>query len=127
MSDKPASTPEEIWQGLAGAMDGIQVFHNHIIVATYRSPGVSKGGIILTDKTRDEDKWQGKVGMVIAKGPLAFQDDGRTKFNGQDVEIGDWVMYRVNDTSAIEIKEMHCRMLEDIHIRGKIADPTNIF
>lgn len=113
--------------GIAEAMETIQVFHNHIIVAVYRRPAITKGGVHLADSTLDEDKWQGKVGLVIAKGPMAFQDDARTKFNGQNVDVGEWVMFRINDTSAISIAGMHCRMLEDIHIRGRIESPEVIY
>lgn len=127
MTDKPASTRDEIMAGLDNAIDGVHIYNNHILVAVYRRPGVSPGGIIYTDKTLDEDKWQGKVGLVVAKGPLAFKDDGRTKFEGQNVQVGDWVLFRVNDTSAISIAGMHCRMLEDIHIRGVIDTPAIIY
>jgi co-chaperonin GroES (HSP10) len=45
---------------------------NRCIVATYVRPSVTKGGIILTNRTQEEDRWQGKAGLLIAVGPSAF-------------------------------------------------------
>lgn len=123
-TDKPQSTADEIMAGMASAMPNIEVFHNQVLVGIYMAPGVTKGGIILTDKTRAEDQWQGKVGLVLAKGPLAFLNDARNDFKDQNVEQGQWVIYRVSDGFPIDINGVHCRLIEDIHIRGRITDPS---
>jgi hypothetical protein len=41
--------------------------------------------------------------------------------------VGDWVMYRVSDGYSIDINETHCRLLEDVHIKGRLSDPTIIY
>jgi co-chaperonin GroES (HSP10) len=124
---KPQATADDIYDGLGDALDGIQIFHNQILVAVYIRPNVTEGGIHLPDQTIDEDKWQGKVGMVLKKGPIAFLDDPRNSFHGQNVEPGEWVMFRVSEAPAISVNGVHCRLLEDIHVRGVISSPSFIW
>lgn len=114
-------------EGLGDALNQIEIFHNQLLVAVYIRPGVTKGGIILTDKAVDEDMWQGKVGLVVKKGPIAFVDDQRNTFNGQNVEIGDWVVFRVQEAPAIKVNGLMCRLLEDIHVRGVVTTPEIIW
>jgi len=124
---KPQSTAEEIFDGIAEAIDGIEVFHNQLLVGVYIRPNITSGGIHLPDQTIDEDKWQGKVGMVLKKGPLAFKNDARNDFGGQNVDIGQWVMFRVSEAPSISVNGVHCRLLEDIHVRGVISSPSYIW
>lgn len=127
MSDKSQTTAEEIFEGIGAELEDVRIFHNQILVGVYIRPEMTKGGIIRPSSNIDEDKWQGKVGLVLKKGPIAFKDDQRNTFNGQDVEVGDWVMYRVSDAPAIRINEVHCRLVEDIHIRGTVQSPEIIW
>lgn len=124
--NKPQSSAEEIKESL-GDLSGLSIMHNQILVGIWMRPEKTAGGIILTEKTVEEDKWQGKVGLVMAKGPLAFINDGANDFHGQDVEVGDWVIYRVSDGFSIDINGTHCRLLEDVHIKGRVSDPTVIY
>lgn len=129
-TSKPQSTYEEVLAGMP-MLDDIAVYGNEVLVATYMRPGVTAGGIILTDKSRDEDQWQGKVGIVLKKGPLAFKDNDRlgVSFEGQDVQPGDKIVYRVSDGFPMEINEIFCRMLQDTEIRLAIGsiDPRIIY
>lgn len=110
-----------------GDLSGVELFHNQILVATYKRPEKTAGGIFLTDNARKEDEYQGKVGLVLKKGPLAFVDDASVKFNGQDVAIGDWITYRASDGWALTINGVHCRMVEDSHIRMRVAAPDLVY
>ncbi|HQU24996.1 MAG TPA: hypothetical protein PKX13_12025 [Acidiphilium sp.] len=114
-----------------GDLDGIDVMHNQILVAIYKRPEKTAGGIFLSDKTRGEDVYQGKVGLVVKKGPLAFVDDGRNDFRGQDVEVGDWVGYRIQDGWSLIVNgpdgPVNCRMLEDVHIKLRVSSPDEIY
>lgn len=127
MADKPQSTAIDILEGIGPELDEIAVFHNQILVGVYIRPEVTKGGIYLANQTRDEDKWQGKVGLVLKKGPIAFVDDQRNTFHDQNVSIGDWVLYRVSDAPALSINGIHCRLLEDIHVKGTVQNPEIIW
>jgi co-chaperonin GroES (HSP10) len=123
-------------QNKIGVLNHIKLLHNQVLVATYVRPEKTRGGIILAPSIRDEDKYQGKVGIVIAKGPMAFVDDSRTQFMGATVELGDWITYRMSDGWQMTIKgnstsdnpsgEYHCRMLQDIDIKAIISHPDDL-
>lgn len=110
-----------------GDISKIEVLHNQILVGVYIRPEITKGGILLTPQTRDEDRYQGKAGLVLKKGPLAFVDDDNNKFHGQNVDIGDWVFYRVSDGFPLVLNGMLCRLLEEVHVKGKIPSPDVVF
>lgn len=110
-----------------GDLSRIKLFNNHVLCAVYKRPEKTKSGIYLTDNTRKEDEYQGKVAVVLKKGPMAFQDDANTSFNGQDVEVGDWVVFRVSDGWQVTVNGVLCRMLQDIQIRMTIDSPDVVF
>lgn len=126
-----AGDPRAELLAAVGDMSGKRVFHNQILVAIYQRPEKTAGGIYLADSTRNEDRFQGKVGLVIAKGPLAFENDGRNDFRGQNVEIGDWVGYRVQDGWSLIINgpngAVDCRMLEDVSVKLRLDSPDEIY
>lgn len=123
---KPQSTKEEILASV-GDLSALDIMHNQILVGIYMRPEKTAGGIILTDKTRDEDRWQGKVGLVLKKGPLAFENDAHNDFGGQNINEGDWIVYRVSDGFSIDVNRVHCRLLEDSHIKAVVTDPAVIY
>jgi len=110
-----------------GDLDGIELFNNQVLVAIYKRPERTAGGIILTDNARKEDEFQGKVGLVLDKGPMAFVDDASVKFQGQDVIEGDWITFRASDGWALNINGVPCRMVEDSHIKMRVASPDTVY
>lgn len=107
-----------------GDLKKLSLFSGRVLVAIYISPSKTKGGIILTDKAKQEDVYQGQVGLVLKKGPLAFQDDDVTKFHGQDIQVGEWVAFRPGDGKRIQINGVDCRIIEDTAIDAIVDDPT---
>lgn len=101
-----------------------EVFHNHILVATYIRPAQMKSGLYLADQTIQEDVYQGTVFLVLAKGPSAFKDDNIAQFHGMDVKVGDWVLARPSDGQALEINQVPCRLFEDTRILMRVSDPS---
>ena len=122
-----AADPRQQLMSEVGNIDDIKLFNNWILVAVYRRPEKTAGGIFLTDNTRKEDEYQGKVGLVVKKGPLAFVDDDKTSFNGQNVEVGEWVAFRVSDGWTLDVNGVICRMLQDTQIRMTIPTPDVVF
>jgi len=100
-----------------------QVLHSQVLVAGYIRPAKTKGGIYLTDKVIEEDRYQGNIGMVIGLGKGAFKDDAVAKFNGDKLEVGDWVMYVPADGVAVFINEVPCRLFSDTRILMKVDNP----
>lgn len=119
--------PAEEIRTKVGDFSKVEVLHNQILVGIYIRPEKTAGGIYLSDTTRGEDKYQGKVGLVLKKGPLAFVDDAHNKFHGQDVKPGDWVFFRVSDGFSFMLNGHLCRLLEEVHIKGIIPAPEVVY
>ena len=49
-------------------IDGIDVLFNQVLIAVYERPKVTASGIHLPDQSTDEDRYQGKVGLVLKRG-----------------------------------------------------------
>lgn len=110
-----------------GALNGLELFNNHVLVATYIRPKKTKSGIIFTDQTGDEDRFQGKVGLIVGLGPSAFVDSEGKWFSGAQLTVGDWVIYRASDGWATKINGVECRMLADTAVRGRVADVDMVY
>lgn len=121
------TNPSQEIKRKVGDISGLEIFHNLVLVGTYIRPERTKSGLYMPDQSRDEDKWQGKVGLVLALGPLAFVDDERVSFAGVTVKEGDWITYRASDGWQLTINSWHCRMLEDSHIRGRLSSPDLVW
>lgn len=124
-----------------GDLEGIEIFHNLVLVATYLTPPIMMKGaqgeavtFHLPDRTQTEDRFQGKVALVLKTGPMAFKDDKVNQFGGVSVKEGDWVMVRPSDglefykgAHANAAKGISCRLFEDANIKARIADPSVIY
>lgn len=128
-----AIDPKKALLDSIGNVDGIEVFHNLVLVATYIEPEVTKGGIIKPDRTLAENRFQGKAALVLKFGPLAFKDDNVAKFGGITLKLGDWVMLRPSDGMELFTVEggasegSCCRLVEDVNIKGRLSDPSLIY
>lgn len=110
-----------------GDLKNVEIFNNQLLVALYIRPKKTKSGIILTDKTVEEDIYQSKVGLVVKAGPSAFVDPKGEWFNGVEVKEGDWVVFRPSDGWSINVNSVPCRIIDDMNIRGRITDPDNVW
>lgn len=110
-----------------GSLKEVSVLHNLVLVATYVKSERTAGGILLPDKTKDEDRFQGKVGLVLARGPIAFKDDAYNNFGGIEANVDDWVVYWPSDGREMFVNGVSCRLLEDKHIKMRIPKPEGVF
>ena len=110
-----------------GDISEMELFHNLIRVAMYVRPEKTASGIHLPNSVRKEDEYQGKVGLVLKVGPMAFVDDAVNSFGGIKVSPGEWVTFRTSDGFQITINGVLCRMLQDSHIKTRIPDPDYVF
>jgi co-chaperonin GroES (HSP10) len=122
-----ALDPKKELLSVLGDTSNVEIFNNQILVAIYIRPEKTVGGIILTNTIRDEDKWQGKIGLVIKKGPSAFVDDSKNWFNGVTVDVNDWVIFRPSDGWGLTVNGIMCRLLDDTVIRGRVSHPDQVF
>jgi co-chaperonin GroES (HSP10) len=118
---------DTIWAEVRPHLDDVRVLGARVLVAVYVRPEKTKSGLFLTSKSVEEDKYQGKVGMVLALGPIAFQDDASHRFGSVTPQVGDWVVYNVGDTFAMEIGERRCRAVEDVDIAMIIQHPDGVW
>ena len=58
-----------------GSLEGYTLFGNQVLLGVYERPQKTKSGIFISDQTRNEDRHQGKAGLVLLKGPTAFISD----------------------------------------------------
>ncbi len=118
-----ADDPKRMLFKALGPLGDSIVLHSQVLVAGYVRPGKTKGGIFLTDRAVEEDRFQGNIGMVIALGKGAFKDDPVAKFHGDSLKVGDWVMYLPADGVALAIREVPCRLFQDTRILMKVDNP----
>lgn len=125
--------PKQALIDSVGDIAGITLLGPRVLVATYVQPEKTKGGIILADRSLAEDRFQGKVGLVIAIGPLAFVDDAVAKFGGLAAQPGDWVVYRASDGFEMFFVDANgrdgtpCRVIDDQNIIAVISDPARMW
>lgn len=109
---------------LKSAVSQIDILHGKVLVALYIAPEKTKGGLYRTNNDIKEDVWQGMVGLVMKKGPIAFVDDDHNKFGDVKLKDGeDWVAFTPGDGRRIQINGVDCRIIEDTQIMMRVADP----
>lgn len=125
--DHSKEDPADTIRKAVGDISQLELSGVQVLVGTYLRPQKTKGGIILTDKLRDEDLYQGKTGLVLKVAPGAFVDGGPdAKFNGFKANPDEWIFYRVADGFSLTINGHHCRILEDVHVRGRLPNPDMV-
>jgi co-chaperonin GroES (HSP10) len=116
-----------IWERV-GNLKGFQLAGNNVLVAIWVTTQNRTGSIILPETTANEDKWQGKAGMVIGMGPHAYvSDQHRTFLNEEIPAIGDWVLFRKGDGPMLQVWGHECIMLDDQSIRAILDRPDAVF
>ena len=104
-----------------------------VLIAPFNPPKKSKGGILLNQKTLEEDAIQTNVGYVLRMGPLAYADKDRYP-TGPWCEEKQWVIFaryagsrfRLNDEKRAAFGS-EVRILNDDEILGTILDPDDIY
>lgn len=117
---------QEIKEELGTRVDALEPLGAQILVGVYVRPAKTAGGIILADSTIGEDDYQGKVGLVLKLGPLAFHEDDTHRWGDSVPKVGDWIMYRVGDTFSCKIGKRTCRFVEDVDVKAIVQSPDAI-
>src|SRR5579859_6818345 len=100
-----------------------EVLHSQVLCITYVESAKTDGGVWRPDSAIQEDRFQGKIALVVAVGPGAFKDDKIAQFHGAKIKPGDWVLVRPSDGLEIFVNGNSCRLFEDVDIRIKVKDP----
>lgn len=113
-------------------VEDVHVYHNRVLIAVYLRPERTVRGVILPGRTRAEDEYQCKCGLVLKCGPGAFIDDSRNTFWGQEPpKPGDWVGFRVQDGWLLGYcgpkGKIPVRVVEDSQLMLKLPSPDRIY
>jgi len=109
-----------------GDISQVELFHNQVLLAVYLRPEKTKSGLILTSNHLDEDRYQSKVGLLVKRGPLAFEQDG-SWFQGMTFNDHDWLIFRPSDGWSITVNGVLCRIFDDISIKGRAPHPDSVY
>ena len=96
-----------------------------IVILPYTLPQSTKGGVILSDETRERNQLATNVGYVVSLGPAAYRDEGKFP-DGPWCKSGDWVMFGRYAGSRFKIDGAEPRLLNDDEILAVIDDPRDI-
>lgn len=118
--------PKELILGELGDISNVELFHNQVLLAVYIRPTKTKAGLILTDQHVDEDRYQSKIGLLVKRGPSAFEQDGNW-FSGLTFNDHDWLLFRPSDGWSVTINGVLCRIFDDINIKGRVSHPDAVY
>ena len=97
----------------------------HILVRPVSIKGVTKGGIVLPDSTRDDMAYLTTVGKVLSIGELAYQDE--IKFpNGSWCSEGDFVCYAIHAGQKLFYKSVRLILLFDDQVICRVEHPRDL-
>jgi len=115
----------DIFLSLGDHLDQVTPLGADVLLAVYIRPEQTKGGILLpaNQGMRKEDNYQGKVGLVLKLGPLAFRSDATHDFGEVVPRVGDWVAINVGDTWAFQLGDQRCRVAQDVDIKLILSAP----
>ncbi|MGH7744963.1 MAG: hypothetical protein ACREQ5_09195 [Candidatus Dormibacteria bacterium] len=121
-----------IQKAVAPYLSEITVLGAEVLIGIYVRPDASlklAGGkeLYLPDRVRAEDKFQGKVGLVLKMGPIAFKEDSTHRFGDAVPQVGDWVALRVGDSFQISVGEQMCRIAEDVNFKLIVKHPDAVY
>lgn len=118
--------PKTVILEALGDISDFGVWKNQVLCAVYERPKKTRSGLYLADQTTEEDKFQGKVALVVKLGPDAFVDDDKWSF-ALKAKVGAWVWFRTSDSLAITVNGKLCRVIDDDKIRGDVPHPDMVW
>lgn len=121
-----AKDPRKAIPDLVGNLDDIEIIGDMVLVGIYIRPEKTAGGIIRPTINKQEDVWQGKVGLVLKWGPDAFRNPESGDHYEQNVRPGEWCVFKVGDGWQLHINDYPCRLVRDSAIRLRVKDPNVI-
>ncbi len=123
-----------------GDLSGVEIAQNEVLIAIYQRPEMTAGGIVLPHQNLKEDRYQGKVGLVVKIGDACRFERFDVQNNvtyGLPIALHDWVVVRTSDTWSLEINMNPnvsdpsaftlCRLVYDDQIRMKVPHPGAVW
>ena len=121
---------DALLDSISESIDHIHPARYEVIVVIYIRPAITKGGIHIPTGSLAEDRFQGKVGLIVKHGPLAFTDPDH--WGGVVPKLHDWVCFNPNDGSEFLILDKSgdgtsAKAMDDIAIRRVIDRPDLVW
>lgn len=128
-----------IYDDVGHLLKGFEPLADRILVVVYERGNqgkdvetVTPGGIIVVETSNGvlrEDKWQGRVGLVVAVGPIAFKSDASHQWGDRTPKIGDWVMFDTTNTSPFDLplkdgRHRRARFVQDVYVEAIVPEAT---
>lgn len=122
-----ANDPKQAIIVAVGDLSKEAVFSDLVLIGTFIRPEKTAGGIIRPKENVEEDQHQGKVGLVLKKGPLAYADWEEGKEIGQNAQLHTWVVFAIKDGWSIEVNGAPCRLIPYDKLRMRLDNPKLVF
>jgi hypothetical protein len=122
-----AKDPKQAIIDAVGDLSKIEVFSDLVLVATFIRSEKTAGGIIRPREVVQEDEFQGKTGLVLKCGPLAYTDWEDDATRGQSAQRHTWVVFAIKDGWPVQINGVACRFIPYDKLRARVSDPTLVF
>jgi len=122
-----ATNPKQALIAAVGDLSKIEVFSDLVLVATFIRSEKTAGGIIRPREVVQEDEFQGKTGLVLKAGPLAFTDWEDDATRGQNAKPETWVVFAIKDGWPVQVNGVACRFIPYDKLRARVVDPTLVF
>lgn len=110
-----------------GDLAGIDVFSDMVLIGTYIEPEKTAGGIYRPVEVLQESEHQGKVGLVLKKGPIAYGDWEDDVSLGKNATLHTWVVYQASNTWKFQLNGVACSIVPYERLRFRVDDPTKVF
>jgi hypothetical protein len=124
---KHEEDPKDALLNSIGDVSSVELFGKQVLLAVYQRPEKTRSGILLTANTRAEDQYQGKAALIVAKGPLAFDEGYQKAFGSGGAAVGDWIVIRPSDGWPVTVNGVLCRIIEDEWAKMKIDHPDRVW
>lgn len=122
-----ASDPKAAIIKAVGDLSKTRICSDLVLLGTYIRNEKTAGGIIRPKEVLQEDEYQGKVGVVLKSGPMAYGDWEDDDTRGDNAVPGTWVVYAIKDAWPVQINGTACRFIPYDKIRMVIPDPSMVF
>jgi hypothetical protein len=110
-----------------GDLSQVDMLTDLVLVGTYIRDEKRASGLIMPQETLKEDEFQGKVGLVLKKGPLAYGEWEDDADRGSNATLHSWVVFAIKDTWPLQINGVACRVVPYDKLRMRVADPKMVF
>lgn len=122
-----AADPKKGILQAVGDVSGVDVLTDLVLVGTFIRSEKRASGLLLPKEHLQEDEFQGKVGLVLKAGPLAYGEWEDDAERGKNATLHTWVVFAIKDTWPIQVNGVACRVVPYDKLRMRLNNPTMVF